>query len=1375
MTTTVETIASYVPTLVTRRLSANLTPLTAPIAEHFPAAVLFADISGFTALAERLAERGPSGTEDLSRLLNAYFGQLIDVIAEHDGDVVKFAGDALIALWQATEGDLATAALRAAQCALASQVRMDAVEMTDNVRMTMRVGIAAGEIFTAHVGGVLGRWELLVAGEPLIQVSAAEQLGQPGQVVVMPETWSLIRDQCSGDPLPGGAVRLETVTAPEYRTRPGLTAALPAEAENALRAYIPGAILSRLAAGQTDWIAELRLVSVIFINLPDLSHNAPLELSQEVMQALQTVLYHYEGSINKFNVDDKGVTLVAALGLPPFAHEDDAVRATRAALDMQARLRKLGARSAIAITTGRAFCGSVGQVRRREYTMIGSAVNLAARLMQVASQFVPGEAILCDSATRELAESRLEFKTLAPVIVKGRVEPVEIYRPLGDKQSAVPTHGGIVGRDPERALFAESLRSVQRGDPLRVILIESEPGTGKSRLVEEFLRMAGELQVRGLVGGGDAIDRSTPYFAWRPVFNQLFGIEAVTDPTTRRARVLSLLESDPERRALAPLLNQALSLDLPDNDFTKQLAGQVRVDNTRSLLLDLLLHGISPGGRSPALLVFDDAHWLDSASWALVGQVNREAPSMLLVIATRPIDEPVPAEYRQIIETPHTQRLHLHPLPEADIIRLLCQRLNVTALPEPVVKLILEKAEGHPFFSEELVNALRDRGLIEIRGNECRITPAAGDLSMIDLPDTVDGVIISRIDRLSAPQQLTLKVASVIGRVFAYRILEAIHPIESDKSELATYLNILRKLDLTPLETMEPEVLYSFKHIITRDVVYGLMLFAQRQRLHRAVAEWYEHTQAQELAPFYPLLAHHWRLADVPAKAVEYYEESGEQALVGGAYREAANFYEEALSLDQAQTDALVGQRSNTPAERRAHWHRQLAEAYLGLGKLAESRGHLEQALKLLGRPVSEGRRVARELLGQALIQVGHRLRPTRVLAPDEGEHDVILEAARVHDVLVRLYYFAQERSLLVNSSLHALNLAERVGAMPELARLYALMCVVSGLVRLHGLARMYERLALQASVRVNEPQTTGRVQARIGLYNLGIGNWKHAAEALDESAAIAERLNDHRQWGESAGLRAYVAYHQGEFVESQRRFAEVGKRATTQGNVQYQGWGLWGQAHGLIRLGKLDEAVASLNAVLELLAHTHDRGAEVVSHGLLAVAYVYKEEWQLAQVSADNVIRLVSAGGTRFSLADLEGLAGAAEVYLTVWERQIDYSSGTDESLTESALNGVDATLRYARVYSFGRPRAWLLRSLYYRLAGNTRRAQQDARISLRAARELEMPYEQARTHYEIGRHLDVRDPDRKSHLQTALEIFSRLHAPLDEARVRAALSPEK
>src|SRR5262249_2743625 len=207
--------------------------------------------------------------------------------------------------------------------------------------LAVRMGLGAGNIALMHVGGVYGRWEVVITGPPLSQVSQAQAHAQPSEVIVSPQVWALLQSYCIGQHMLDDYVRLEAMELkldqPVRRSQ-----VLGAEVETALRAYIPGAILARLAAGQSGWLAELRRVTVLFINLPDLTSRTSLDQAQAVMQALQTALYHYEGSLNRIGVDEKGPMLLAAFGLPPLAHEDDAVRGVQAAVAMHTALRDLG-------------------------------------------------------------------------------------------------------------------------------------------------------------------------------------------------------------------------------------------------------------------------------------------------------------------------------------------------------------------------------------------------------------------------------------------------------------------------------------------------------------------------------------------------------------------------------------------------------------------------------------------------------------------------------------------------------------------------------------------------------------------------------------------------------------------------------------------------------------------------------------------------------------------------------------------------------------------------------------------------------------------------------------------------------------------------
>ncbi|HWD45829.1 MAG TPA: adenylate/guanylate cyclase domain-containing protein, partial [Actinomycetota bacterium] len=407
-------LASFLPGRLVRRLADEPESAGRPHADRLDAALLLADISGFTATAERLARRRSGGAEELRGLLDGAFGPLLELIAGTGGDVLKFAGDALLACWPAEgagadRAALAAATAAAAGCAEAMQAALGRYASAKRLRLALRIGIGAGEVVVLDVGGERERRELLVAGAAVPQTTTAAERARPGIVVLSPPARELLDHGLAGQPAPSPAPAAAGGPVP------------PAEL---ITPYLPRAMLASMVAGHVEWLAELRQITVVFANLPDLDHRAGLEEAQEAMVGLQGALYRYEGSINKLSVDEKGTTLVAALGLPPLAHEDDPARGVQAALAMREVMAGLGRQAAIGVTTGRAFCGTVGSSWRREYTMLGAVVNLAARLMQQA-----GDGVLCDTATAEAARSSLAFEPLGPVRVKGRADPVPVYRP----------------------------------------------------------------------------------------------------------------------------------------------------------------------------------------------------------------------------------------------------------------------------------------------------------------------------------------------------------------------------------------------------------------------------------------------------------------------------------------------------------------------------------------------------------------------------------------------------------------------------------------------------------------------------------------------------------------------------------------------------------------------------------------------------------------------------------------------------------------------------------------------------------------------------------------------------------------------------------
>jgi predicted ATPase/class 3 adenylate cyclase len=1351
-----EDLARFVPAFLANRVTASPSPPAAAGVDSAHAAVLFADISGFTALSERLAAQGAEGVEELTRVLNAYFGKLLDVITTHGGDVVKFAGDALLAFWPVVvEAELPRTARTAARCGLELQSAIKSFVAETGHRLSLRAGIGAGSVVIATVGGVLDRWEVVVVGPAVVEGTSAAGPGEPGWVVLGSRAWDLVRSVGTGTELASGFVRLDRVT-PGDSPVPLPAVTVPGEAVPALLPFVPAAIHRRLAARQTAWLAELRHLTVLFVKLPGLSDRTPLDTAQELMAALQRELYRYEGSVNKLSTDEKGVTFVAALGLPPLAHEDDPVRGTLAALAIHGRLAGLGWVSSVGVTTGRVFCGTVGGETRCEFTMIGDVVNLSARLMQAANG-----GVLCDERTYLAARDRFEWEVLSPIQLKGMAHPTPVFRPLGAGKDVVGMKHAqqMVGRAAERQRLEDVTRQFLRDRTSGVVLIEGEAGIGKSTLVVDVLRRAHKLNLTTWVGAALAIERSTPYFVWRTVFRQLFRLDTAVPPADQRRRVLNHLAFDPALEPLAPLLDAVLTLDFPATPETAEMFGEVRLNTTNALLVRLLAREAE---RAPLQLVLEDCHWLDSASWALVRLAAEQVPALLIVIATRPLAEPLPRDYAPLAEAPTTTKLPLGPLPPDEAVALVKRRLGVVEVPEPMAALLAAKAQGNPFFIEELAYALRDSGKIEVRDGRCLVS-AGEDLRALPFPDNVQGVVTSRIDRLAPPEQLTLKVASVIGRTFSKALLRDVSPIEDDKPYLDRHLDVLTAQSLTLLEVPDPDPAYSFRHVITQEVSYQMMPSAQRKKLHRVVAEWYERHHGNDLSPHYPLLAKHWSNTDCAAKAIDYLEKSGENAMRDCAHEEAVTFFGQALALNEPAGGA-------DDRFRRACWWRQLAEAYYHLSDLGTARRHYLTALDLLGYPsprttagfvAAAAREFTRQLVHRAFpgLFFGRR----KDLAPNR------LEAARAYERLVQIYYLNNAKVPSVHAAYRALNLSEGVGECPELARNYAHAAVFGGLLMMHRSARAYARRSREMAVRVNQQSCTAYVEFIRGVYWVTVGEWEQAEADLTTAVEITDRIGERRRWYESGFTLANALSRKGDYTASAALSEKLARVGTARGVPQVQVWGLSWQLSCLLalepngcgRLQRMEDALADC-----LAAHsTIPLADQILGYGLLALARWRRGEKELAARAADAAERIITETN-QISHYLPPAYAGLAEVFLGLWADRPDDPAVTAEM--SRRVRRLCATLRqFSLMYPIGKPTSLLVAGRYEWRRGRPARAVRAWKRSLAAAERYRMPYEQGLARAELARRLPATDPAAGDHRARARELFARIGAVADVARL--------
>ena len=1340
--------ASYIPSYVTQ----GRLPKAAIASTGFSGAVLFADISGFTPLASALAKRGAAGTEELSRALNAYFDRLLSIVAEHGGDPIKFAGDAVLTIWPAaaTAGGMAAATLAAAQCGRSLQDILSHYEAAPTIFLSLRVCIAAGPMQALQVG-VGDRWHVTTAGAPLGELAVIEKHAQPGEVVASAQAWALIHDRCLGAARGDGCYRVDRVDGGPIRAAP--KPLLDATGPDDALPYLPSPIRTRLADGHAEWLSELRRITAVFVNLVDFDHASQEALGrlQSIAAAALRIFDEYEGFLQSIVVDDKGIGLIGVFGVPPRSHEDDPVRALRAARDLADALSRSAYRTGVGVATGRAFCGVVGNDIRREYSIVGDVVNIAARLMAAAP-----DALVCDAPTAEAASPRLSFETLPKLTLKGKTEPVAVFLPTSEQPGFLVRHEVMVGRTFEQAAIRAALDAIVEQDSTRVLVFEGEAGIGKSRLLGEALRQAQDRGLPCWSGAPDAIAASLPYNGWRSVFGQIFGLQGITDPAARRLRVEHLL--GPELRERAPLLNALLALNLPENSLTQQMTAEVRSENTRSLLTAMISKTIN---GSPHVIFIEDAHWLDSLSWALILDVVQRLHPILLVIAARPIVETETANFVQLVARKETTRLMVSALSSQDTLALICARLQVARLADPVMEFILERAKGHPLYSEELAYTLRDRKAVVIVGDECQFAPGV-DLASIDFPDTLTGLITSRIDLLSSQAALTLKVASVVGLSFTVQLVRDVYPIGADQPKIPGYLTEVEHLDFTRQDVGQSGQAYVFRHMIVQEASYSLLLFQQRRMIHLSVAEWYER-HAEDLGAIYSILAYHWSRAGDVGKAVSYLELAGEQALRNYANQEAVTFFSQARRLiEDGQTPVDAG--------RRARWDLLEGEALVNLARYGEGRRHLESGLSAMGfaLPQSDAARVV-AILQQVARQVVHRAWPSRYVGAKAADRDRLLEMVRAATRLGEIYYFSNDRLRTLHAIVQSLNTAEAAGSSPQLAESYSAFGLMLGAATVHRIAPAYLRRGLDTCAREENATSRSWTWVASSCYYLGQGDFSQALDLNQRVAALATRTGDFRRWCDATWNFARIAYFGGDFegglAHSEKLYEAAAQRRFVRSHIA----GAALKATGQFYLGRVADAAESLREARQLDAdhpEVSDLALSINIQGLSATVAFREGLQEEALGYAQNALTIATKSTPLF-YDTYDGYTGPADLYLNLLETSAA-KAGTQKLLEQSC----SAMKTYARVHPIGSARYWLSRGRQHALSGRPKEARRELARALEWAERLNMRFDAGLLQYEIGRRLSSDDPKRLETLTSAGALFSKCQAPFHEALVRRELA---
>ena len=933
----IELLSTYLPMDRRQALARGET-----LPEGATGAVLLADVSGFTPLTEALVAGlgARRGAEELTRLLNAVYTGLVSRVHHFGGSIACFIGDALIGFFPCDVG------VRGLACALQMQRTMKqfqaiAAPQGGRVSLTMKAAVAAGAVHRHLIGDPEIQLLDVLVGATVDRLAEGERLAERGEVIASPEVARKAGAHLMVETWRG---RFAVVEGLRGSVEPAPWPDLPLRGltSERLRPHLLGPVHERVQAGQGEFLGELRPVSVLFLRFTGIDYDGDATAASNLdafTKWVQGVAARYGGHVLLLTTADKGSHLYVVFGALE-AHEDDPQRALAAAMELEAPPAGLDFITGIQIgvSHGRARVGAYGGKSRRTYGALGDAVNLAARLMSAA----PVGEIRCSETVYEIAKARWAFDALPPVELKGIDRPQPVYRPIGREESgAVDAVTRLVGRRAELGVIRKALKDVEAG-ARRILLIEGEAGIGKSRLVEELRRLASGGGFVCLIGAADSIEQHTPYRVWRTLLRGLFELETGGDPSAQRKLVLERLAAiDPAYVDRAPLLNDVLGLGLPESRTTSGFDPEVRQESLSALIGELLVHRTTAG---PVALIVEDAHWLDSLSWELVLSATRALANrpILFVVTHRPYAEVVPVQHAALAQMRGAGKLPLGALPPEETVTLAAARLGLESpvLPEDVIALLAERAEGNPFFAVELIGALRDQGLLTIEDGACTVVGGADALRK-SVPDTLEGVILARLDRLPTGEQLTVKVASVIGRSFLLRTVHDVHPTRIENEALRAHLDHTNRRRLTLLEAEEPEPRYAFQHVVTQQVAYETLLFEQRRELHRTVAGWFEETYAGQLDPHVPLLVVHWNRAGHGEKECEYARLAGEQAAARHANAEAEIYFSRALELIDELDKRRESERRIDVLQRRAR--------ILGLlGRVEEERADLERILPIV-------------------------------------------------------------------------------------------------------------------------------------------------------------------------------------------------------------------------------------------------------------------------------------------------------------------------------------------------------------------------------------------------------------------------------------------
>ncbi len=1265
-----ELLHLFGPFLPTDRFRALLRAAELPTVSE--GAALLVDMSGFTPLADRLVqEYGPRrASEELKRRLNPMFEAIAGQVFHHGGSVIRFVGDGFLAWFDEQQIGLpidaapTTAVLRA----LAAGLNMQAV-MPLFRGLQLKVAIGQGTAHRWVVGDARHGLVDMLAGPAVDAMLIVAERVEPGRVLVGRAAHGLLSER-GAEFTTEDHDRLHVTSIPEptmLAARAGRWPAWEASGEiedvlRAVRPFVASAIREQIESGFGNFVGELRYALPMFIQLGDVPERPEIayETLNRDVRLIQDVLVETGGRLVSVEVSDKGRVVYAVFGAPVM-YGDDAERAILAAL----RLRKYGHQGLmssvqrVGISRGLLYAGVVGGEVRREYGSIGDETNVAARLMSAAEV---GQ-ILVTSHVREEVSRRIRFREVPSISVKGKTSAIPVSEPL-NIQTGVLRHaktGAIIGRETEIEQIRSTLECVFDGQP-QMLRLFGEAGIGKSRLLAELRRFALERGFQVVNGDCISTGRVTAYLPWRELIFGLLGLPTATGEEDADAlRIASLTHAlegiNTHWLVRLPLLGELLQLPIPENPITGSLDTATRRQALYALVTDLI---VFLARQQPLVVVLEDVQWIDEVSEALALELARrlsvEAVPILLTLTHRPpIGGDATTLIRAAADLPIQVGLDLQELSAADVSALIRRYLDAH-VPAELVAFVREQAQGNPFFVEEVIDALDENGLIAVSNKRVVILR---DLAEADLPQTVQGLVQARIDRLAELDKLVLKVASVIGRQFTADVLGASMPVPMLQGELRDRLAALEASDLLARDRRESELLYSFRHAIVQEVTYQSLLTTQRRELHLAVAVAHEILTPDNVER----LAYHFMRSTDESRARHYLLRAA--AAANGQYANlvALDLLNQALSL----TTDYAGRFSI---------YRSRLGVLLRIGSIDRAKIELADATALVdatGR--TDWGAIVLTLRAEYALQISdwrgaikyaqQALDLLRTLDDDALAWDayrVLMEAYRSLDetaAISSLMPQVMQLSERLNEPRHHLQLILRDLDDLDMTRPAEAMRGAEGaLAQAQGLAD----LSLEAEC-----------WALIASFHRRANDRSRALSAYKRQISLLRQIGNRRAEGNALNNIGSILVDLGQFSEANACLTDAYKTLHQIGER-------WGEGNSLSYLGLIagyrrahDEAIAYLNRSLDIARILNARREIATTLFHLGNTYMRRADLAAAEAAFREALSIYESLRIALGVAEVHG--GLAELFQA--RGQIDLAAHAIDSLTKHLTDGTASTLR--------------------------------------------------------------------------------------------------